>query len=92
MRVDAVEKRGRARVTAEGGVVEDTQAPDRPGLRAGHARRLAGDASDGVPADAREAYEKASAVARGAGLDELAARARNGAEGKAGAADMIDGG
>ena len=46
----------------------------------------------GVPADAREAYEKASAVARGAGLDELAARARNGAEGKAGAADMIDGG
>ena len=61
-------------------------------LRAGHARRLAGDASDGVPADAREAYEKASAVARGAGLDELAARARNGAEGKAGAAEMIDGG
>ena len=50
-------------------------------LRAGHARRLAGDASDGVPADAR-----------GAGLDELAARARNGAEGKAGAAEMIDGG
>ena len=61
-------------------------------LRAGHARRLAGDASDGVPADAREAYEKAAAVARGAGLDELAARARNGAEGKAGAAEMIDGG
>ena len=61
-------------------------------LRAGHARRLAGDASDGVPADAREAYDTAAAVARGAGLDELAARAMNGAEGNTRATEMIDGG
>ena len=60
-------------------------------LRAGHARRLAGDASDGVPADARE-RTKRPPPSRGRGLDELAARARNGAEGKAGAAEMIDGG
>jgi len=59
-------------------------------LRAGHARRLAGDASDGVPADAREAYETAAAVARAAGLETLAARAADGAAGKTLAAEMLD--
>ena len=58
-------------------------------LRAGHARRLAGDASDGVPKDAREAYETAAAVANAAGLETLAARAVDGAAGKTLAAEML---
>ena len=60
-------------------------------LRAGHAWRLAGDASDGVPSDAREAYEKAAKIAKDAGLDNLAERAKTGAEGKVEAVEMLKG-
>ena len=60
-------------------------------LRAGHARRLAGDASAGVPAEARDAYEKSARIAKEAGLDDLAERARNGARGMASAEEMFGG-
>ena len=60
-------------------------------LRAGHAKRLAGDASDGVPSDAWEAYEKAAKIAKDAGLDDLAERAKTGAEGKVETAEMLAG-
>jgi hypothetical protein len=49
-------------------------------LRAGHARRLAGDASDGVPKDAREAYETAAAVAGGGGRVQPPSRAPRGSK------------
>ncbi len=60
-------------------------------LRAGHAKRLAGDASDGVPSDAWEAYEKAAKIAKDAGLDDLEERAKTGAEGKVETAEMLAG-
>ena len=60
-------------------------------LRAGHSRRLAGDASDGVSEEARAEYEAAAELARSCGASDIVAAAENGLRGDVSAGDMLAG-
>ena len=72
-------------------VAKELSAEDeaRVWLQAGNARRLAGDASDGVSEEAKEAYERAAALAREAKAETIVAAAERGLRGEADVSEML---
>ena len=74
-------------VAREVGVAEEARVK----LRAGHSRRLAGDASNGVSEEARAEYEAAAELARSCGASDIVAAAENGLRGDVSAGDMLAG-
>lgn len=72
-------------------VAKELSAEDeaRVWLQAGNARRLAGDASDGVSEEAKEAYERAAALAREAKAETIVAAAERGLKGEADVSEML---
>ena len=72
-------------------VAKELSAEDeaRVWLQAANARRLAGDASDGVSEEAKEAYERAAALAREAKAETIVAAAERGMRGEADVSEML---